>query len=193
MSTPVLLVHGIDDTSARLQPMRVALESRGIGPVRCMDIVPSDASISIQAMAEQVEREAHALLAASGARGLDIVGYSMGALVARWFIQQLGGRSSVRRFVSISGPHHGTATAYLRNVIGAKQMRPGSTVLRRLDEADWGDVDVISFWSRFDLMVIPAKSSRLEGARNRLVSVAFHRWMITDRRMLDELCDALDE
>lgn len=192
MSTPVLLVHGIDDTSARLERLRVALESRGIGPVHCMDIEPSDASISIEAMGEQVGREVQMLLAAHGVARVDIA-FSMGALATRWWIQALGGHRWLRRFISVAAPHHGTLTAYLRRTVGARQMRPGSALLRHLNRLGWGDVDVVSFWTPFDLMVIPATSSLLDHASNRAVLVAAHPWMITDRRMLAALCDALDE
>lgn len=193
MSHPVLLVHGIDDTSARLDRMRAALLSRGLGPVHCMDIVPSDASISLAAMGEQVEREVRSLLEANGVSHVDIVAFSMGGLAARWFVQELGGHESVRRFVSVASPHHGTLMAYLRGSVGARQMRPRSSALRRLNDEGWGAVEVHSFWSPFDLVVIPATSSRLADACNRRVLVAAHPWMATDRRVLAAICDVLAE
>ena len=191
MSTPVLLVHGIDDTSARLETMRASLQSRGLGPVHCMDLSPSDGSISLQAMGEQVKQQTLSLREACGVAKIDIVAYSMGALAARWFLQELGGHASVRRFISVAGPHHGTLTAYLRSAVGTRQMRPRSPDLRHLNSLAWGDVEVYSFWSPLDLMVIPATSALLEEAQNRSMLVAFHRWMITDKRVLSAVCDVL--
>lgn len=193
MSTPVLLVHGIDDTSERLTLMRGALESRGIGPVHCMDIVPPDASISIEAMGDQVAHQVGSILAAHCADEVDIVAFSMGALAARWYVQELGGHRSVRHLVPLASPHHGTLTAFFRDAVGVRQMRPRSPFLRHLNRLDWGDVDVVSFWSPLDLMVLPAMSSLLDKARNRAFLVAAHPWMITDRRVLAAVCDVLDE
>ena len=162
---PILLVHGIDDSGARFSRMKAALVGRGLGPVRAMDIVPSDASISIEGMASQVRDAACALQRKTCAPRIDLVAFSMGALVARYFLQRQGGRSVVRRFISIAGPHHGTLIAYLRQNEGSRQMRPGSALLRGLnaDVNPWGDVEVFSFWTPLDLMVIPATSSRLKG------------------------------
>ncbi len=40
----------------------------------------------------------------------------MGGVVSRYYLQRLGGLARVRRFVTISSPHHGTVTAYLRRL-----------------------------------------------------------------------------
>lgn len=99
-------MHGIWDDGARFDVMRRALERRG-HTVRAIDLRPNDGSVSVEHMAEQVDAAARALGSA-----IDLVGFSMGALVSRFWIQRGEGRARVRRFVSISGPHHGTATAY---------------------------------------------------------------------------------
>ena len=78
-----------------------------------MNIIPPDASIALEAMGEQVVAGVRACQEEAGTQKVDIVAFSMGALAARHFLHCLDGRASVRRFVSVSGPHHGTVTAYL--------------------------------------------------------------------------------
>ena len=133
---PVLLVHGINDTGARFKKMRGVLQARGFGHVRAMNITPPDASITLEAMGEQVMAGVRACQEEAGTQKVDIVAFSMGALAARHYLHNLDGRSSVRRFVSVSGPHHGTLTAYLGWKTGTKQMRPGSQFLRDLNAGD---------------------------------------------------------
>jgi triacylglycerol lipase len=193
MTHPVLLIHGIDDTGARFGKLLSVLQSRGLGPVHAMDIVPSDASITLQAMGEQVMNATRALQESAAAEKIDIVAYSMGALAARYFLQRLDGRSSVRRFVSLSGPHHGTLAAYLRWNAGSRQMRPGSPFLSDLnaDGGQWGGVEIFSLWSPLDMTVIPATSSLLEGAHNRAFGVVLHRFMISDDRVIEAVVQAL--
>ncbi|MCJ7531422.1 MAG: hypothetical protein MUO64_10380 [Anaerolineales bacterium] len=190
---PVLLVHGIDDTNTRCRQMRAALLARGFSPVYAMDIIPSDASVSIEAMGIQVLDAVRKLQQTTPAQKVDVVAYSMGALAVRYFLQRQGGRSMVRRFISIAGPHHGTLTAYLCQNVGCFQIRPGSDLLHDLnaDIDPWGDVKVSSFWSPLDLMVIPATSSLLVRAHNRAFKVVLHPWMVSDKRVIEAVAQTL--
>jgi triacylglycerol lipase len=190
---PVLCVHGIDDTGSKFNRLRCALSQRGFKTVEAMDIQPPDGSISFEKMAVQIQMAASQLLVKSQAEKIDLVGYSMGALASRYFIQQLGGKSIVRNFISLAGPHNGTWMAYLRPGIGCRQMRPGSAILRQLD-ADpdpWGQVKVASFWTPLDLSVLPASSACLPQAENRRFWVGLHPLMVVDRRVIQAVIQVL--
>ncbi|MCP3138512.1 esterase/lipase family protein [Pyxidicoccus xibeiensis] len=190
---PVLLVHGIDDDASAFDVMRERLEHEGWAHVRAISLTPNDGSEGLPVLARQVAREAEALRASTGARRVDVVGFSMGALVTRYWVQLQGGRLVVRRFVSISGPHAGTQLAWLRRGKGVRQMRPGSRLLRHLQEArrPWGETEVHSFWTPWDLTILPASSSRLPGACERTFPVLLHPWMLTDARVIDAVVEVL--
>lgn len=191
---PVLLVHGIWDRGAHLARMRAELEQRGLGPVRAIDLVPNDGRAPILELARQVGEHARELAERAGAERVDVVGFSMGALVTRAYVQRLDGKQRVRRFVSISGPHRGTATAYALPFAGCRDMRPGSAFLRGLeaDRDPWGEVEVHVLYTPYDLMILPAASSRLPGARSEhVLPVALHRWMIHDARALERVARIL--
>jgi triacylglycerol lipase len=116
-----------------------------------------------------------------------LIGFSMGALIARVYLAQLGGRELVGRFVSISGPHAGTWTAYGLPLPGVMQMRPDSPLLRNLarDPRALEPVSVHCLYTPFDAMIVPADSSVLPGARSvDRVPVLVHRWMLSDPRVL---------
>ena len=186
---PVLCVHGIWDTGAVFGPMRNTLLQRGWGQVHALDLTPNDGSAEIADLAEQVGAAARAL----GGGPVDLVGFSMGALVSRYWLQKLGGRERVRRFVSISGPHRGTLTAMLSSKPGARQMRPNSELLTGLfaDPDPWGRCEVHAFWTPFDLMILPAGSSALPGSRERRFNVPLHPLMLHSREVIDAVADVL--
>ncbi len=193
-TTPVLLVHGIWDTAAVMMPLKKGLERRGIERVHAIDLVPRGGRASIAELGAIVAREADALAEREGSARIDVVGFSMGALVSRWYVQRGGGRERVRRFVSISGPHHGTRSAHLLPFAAVRDMRPGSDLLRDLaaDADPFGDVDVHCVYTPFDLLILPAKSSVLPGARStRAIKVVLHGLMILDRRVHDHVADIL--
>lgn len=187
----MLLVHGIWDTGAVMSTMRLSLLEAGAPAVHAIDLSPSDGSAPIPELSRQVRERAEHL----GER-IDLVGFSMGAIVARYFVQRLGGRERVRRFVAISGPQRGTVHARLGRGAGIRDMRPGSRLLRDLD-ADpdpFGEVDVLVYYTPFDLMILPATSSRLSHARvERRFPVLMHRFMQTDPRVLASLARDLSE
>lgn len=192
---PVLLVHGIWDTGAKLSVLRHAIEAQG-GEVHTIDLVPNDGSAPILTLAEQVRARVTELCTRSGVSRIDLVGFSMGALVSRTFIQRLGGRDEVRRFVSLSGPHHGTLMARLLPLAGARDMRPGSELLRDLasDVDPWGEVEVHVLYTPYDLMIVPPRSSELVGARSTTrVPVPLHRLMILHPRATGLVAQRLAE
>lgn len=192
---PVLLVHGIWDTGAKLANLRRAIEARG-RDVEAIDLRPNDGRAPILELAAQVGARVDALIASAAVSRLDLVGFSMGALVSRTYIQRLGGKERVRRFISISGPHHGTLGAFALPHAGTRDMRPGSALLTDLasDEGVWGDVEVHVLYTPYDLMIVPPRSSELRGARTTtVIPVAFHRFMIERARATEKVAELLAE
>lgn len=188
--TGVLLVHGIWDTGKKLDVLARAIESAGISPVRTVDLVPNDGSAPIPELARLVERAADAL----STERIDVVGFSMGALVSRYFIQRLSGKERVRRFVSIAGPHAGTALARFLPGSGVRDMRRASALLTELasDPDPWGSVEVHTLWTPFDLMIRPTSSSRLpKSASDTRIPAPLHRFLITDPRALRRVIEIL--
>lgn len=190
---PVLLVHGIDDSGKTMVTLANALIAGGWTELRMIDLDPNDGAAGIPALAEQIDRHARELATKSPSGEIDLVAFSMGSLISRYWLRRMEPSVTVKTFVSISGPHHGTWTGYLRWNEGATQMRPGSPLIQDLsrDEGEWGGVEVYSFWTPLDLMIFPARSSRLKNAVERRFPVAVHPWMLRDRRVLQSVQAAL--
>ena len=156
--------------------------------------MPSLGRAPIPDLGERVRVAADQLRTEHACEQIDLIGFSMGALAARYFVQRRGGRDNVRRFVSISGPHRGTMTAYSLPFAGVRQMRPGSPLLRDLesDVDPWGAVEVHCIYTPYDLMIVPAASSVLPGARSvHRVPVAVHRWVVSDPRVHELVAELL--
>jgi triacylglycerol lipase len=166
------------------------LRERGF-EVHALDLIPSDGTARLDELAAQIAAyvEAHLPPAAP----LDLVGFSMGGVVSRYYVQRLGGATRVRRLVTISAPHHGTATAYLSRRPGGMQMRPGSAFLAELngDLSALERLDVTTLWTPLDLMIMPPESSRLPLGREVLVAAPLHALMLHDPRALRAVAEAL--
>ena len=176
-SRRVVLVHGIYDSAKSMRWIRRLLESRG-WHVYAISLKPNDASVPFDVMARQLDAFVTATFPAG--EKFDLVAFSMGGLVSRYYIQKMGGYRRVRRLVTISTPNHGTLWAWLGGRAGIKQMRPGSEMLRDLN-GDLGKLvplDYTSIYTPLDLTILPAGSSCLPVARNVITWVPFHALMV---------------
>ena len=189
---PVLLVHGINDTGAVFDHMAVYLRQRGLS-VYTVDLVPNNGSEVLNKLAQQVANYIAATFEPE--QPLDLVGFSMGGLVSRYYIQRLGGIERVQRFITISSPHKGTVIAYGSWLPGCMQMRPHSPFIEDLNS----DVQMLkklnftSIWTPYDLMIIPAESSQIGIGKEITLPVGLHPLMLTDSRSLAIVAKALTE
>ncbi|NDJ24770.1 alpha/beta fold hydrolase [Nostoc sp. B(2019)] len=187
---PVLLVHGIDDTGAVFYRMADYLKQKGWS-VYALNLVPNNGEVGLDELAKQLANYVAATFAPE--QPLDLVGFSMGGIVSRYYIQRLEGIKRVQRFITISSPHKGTVVAYGSQRPGCVQMRPESIFLKDLnsDAAMLKQLDFTSIWTPYDLMIVPANSSQMSIGREVIVPVALHPWMLTDSRILAAVAEAL--
>lgn len=187
---PVVLVHGITDTFALFKTMTNQLERSG-WKTYGLDLLPANGDCGLDQLAKQLAEfiEANLLLDQS----FDLVGFSMGGLVSRYYLQRLGGIDRVQRFVSISTPHKGTIAAYLSQRPGCLQMRPNSDFIQDLNR-DVEMLDRINFtsiWTPLDGIIVPANSSVLPVGESIQIKVPLHAWMVTDKRSINLVAEAL--
>ncbi|WP_016952263.1 triacylglycerol lipase [Anabaena sp. PCC 7108] len=189
---PVLLVHGLNDTSAVFNKMALYLRQRGWS-VHTLDLLPNNGAVVLDQLAQQVADYVTATFEPEQA--IDLIGFSMGGIVSRYYVQRLGGINNVKRFITISSPHQGTVVAYGSWLPGCMQMRPNNSFLQDLNS----DVEMLkqlnftSMWTPYDLMIVPAKSSQIPLGKEVILPVVFHPWMLTDSRTLEKVSAALVE
>jgi pimeloyl-ACP methyl ester carboxylesterase len=189
-AVPILLLHGVLCNGAAWRDWISRLAARGLGPVYTLSYGPPFASIDW--FVEQAAAKIDAILAATGARKVALVGHSMGGLVARAYLRRHG-VAKVHCLVTIGTPHHGSMHAWIFPGTCLAQMRPGSTWLAELnrDESTPPPVPVVSLWSWHDSMVAPQTSSRLAGAANIELTGIGHNALLGDPQVFALVADEL--
>ena len=187
---PILLVHGLTDTSHKMR--KIASHLRGLGwKVYDINLTPNSGDAKLEVLAQQVADLVE--LTFPSDQPLDLLGFSMGGLVSRYYIQRLGGIDRVQRFISISSPHNGTVAAYFTTRAGCVQMRPNHQFIKDLntDIDRLQQITVTSIWTPFDLMILPPRSSQLGVGTDISLPVLSHVQMVFDRRILNAISEAL--
>jgi triacylglycerol lipase len=188
---PVLLIHGIGDTERVFDKMVRYLRDRGWTAVHTLNLAPNNGDIGLDVLALQIQDYVNRYLASAPA--FDLIGFSMGGLVSRYYVQRLGGLERVRHFLTLSTPHNGTWMGYLRHNVGVSQMRPQSPFLNDLNSTvhDLQQVNFTSLWTPYDLIIVPANSSYLPVGSMVQVPVLAHPLMLTDPRSLETVAQVL--
>jgi pimeloyl-ACP methyl ester carboxylesterase len=175
---PVLLLHGVLCNAGVWHGMRRRLAARGIAPIYALSYGPPLASIDL--FADQAAAKIDAILAATGAAQVVIVGHSMGGLVARAYLGRYGG-AKVRRIITIGTPHAGSVMAHMFPGVSLSQMRPRNAWLDDLDASGAAQhPPIVSLWSWHDSMVAPQTSSVLERAENIALMGIGHNALLAD-------------
>ncbi|HWL52152.1 MAG TPA: hypothetical protein VNQ90_06945 [Chthoniobacteraceae bacterium] len=194
LSIPVVLVHGIKDDGRKMRRLAAYLEGLGRA-THCCDLLPNRGEVGLERLAEQLAAyiEKEVLAGQPAARQVDLVAFSMGGLVSRYYLQRLGGLKRTRRFITLATPHGGTWLAYLTNRPGCLQMRPSSPFLRDLDRdaETLREVGFTSIWSPLDLVILPATNSVVPHARCEKVWCLAHPLLVSDAASFRKVAQAL--
>ncbi|MEU9476407.1 alpha/beta fold hydrolase [Streptomyces sp. NPDC048191] len=159
---PVVLLHGFIDNRSVFLLLRRNLAQHG--GQRVVSLNYSPLTCDIRAAAELLGRHVEEICERTGSDQVDIVGHSLGGLIARYYAQCLGGDLRVRTLVTLGTPHAGTSAAPLANAHPiVRQMRPGSVVIEELARPAPGcRTRFVSFWSDLDSVMVPLETACLE-------------------------------
>ncbi|MGW0394094.1 esterase/lipase family protein [Streptomyces sp. NPDC003042] len=160
---PVLLLHGFTDNRSVFVLLRRALGAGG-GRRRVETYNYSPFSRDLRVTARHLARRVEELCERSGQDRVDLVGHSLGGLVARYYVQRLGGDARVGTLITLGTPHSGTRVAPFMDAHPlVRQMRPDSEVMAELRAPAPGcRTRCVSFWSEFDALMAPTGTARLE-------------------------------
>lgn len=158
--TPILLAHGIVDNHTVFALMRRQLLRRGF--TRIQNFSYSPLTLDVRRTAERLGAEIEALCEESGSEQIHVVGHSLGGLIARYYIQRLGGDQRVHTCVTLGTPHQGTMAARLLPWPLVKQVRPDSDLMAELAEpAPDCQTRFIAFYSDVDQLIVPQRRARI--------------------------------
>ncbi len=190
---PLVMVHGMLDSSSVFRRLLTHLPEAQRPlllpdlPLRC-GITPIAESAALL--------DQHIQAAFGPEQPIDLLGFSMGGVIARTWVQLLGGHRRTRRLISVGSPHHGTLTAMpwpRWPMAGIADLKWGSPLLRELN----GNLDTLasiacsSFYSGLDLVVLPGWRAVLPVGVQRMLPVWTHPQLLRDRQALEPLAEEL--
>jgi len=182
----IVLVHGFISTGKIFYYIKKKLEAQGH---RCFTptLKPIDAKHGIEDLAIKLNAyiENNSELASKFA----LVGFSMGGIICRYYLQELNGIKRVDKLFTISSPHYGSYTSYLYPGKGIKQLRPKSKFISELEEKGnlLKGLKIYSYRTPFDLMIIPNKSSVWKIAANKRFFSIMHSSMLINSKLVKEI------
>ena len=169
---PVVLVHGTFEGAAdNWATMSPQLKSAGYC-VFALDY-GNRGTGDIAQSAGQLARFVDAVLAATGARRVSLVGHSQGGMMPRYYIKFLGGANKVDDLVGLAPSNHGTTNpaAFVAGAtvcLACDQQIAGSDFLTNLNAGDEtpGPVSYTVIETRYDEVVVPYTSAFLAPGPN---------------------------
>jgi triacylglycerol lipase len=190
---PLVLVHGMLDSSSVFNRLLSHLRE----PRRPLLLAELPLRCGMTPIAESAALLDQQIQAAFGAeQPVDLLGFSMGGVIARTWIQLLGGHRRTRRLTSVGSPHQGTLTAMpwpRWPMAGIADLKWGSPLLQELN----GNLDSLrtiaccSFYSGIDLVVLPGWRAVLPVGVQRMLPVWAHPQLLRDRQALTPLSEEL--
>lgn len=156
----VLLVPGFTCNPALFRTLRPALEREGLC-VEVIELMPVFAPVAsyVPQLAARIAR----LRERHGAERVHLIGHSMGGLVVRATIAEIGD-DAIASVVTIGTPHAGTALARFSPSPNAADMRPSCGFVTRLAAASLSTARWLCIASDHDNLVAPARSALIDGA-----------------------------
>jgi triacylglycerol lipase len=186
---PIILIHGLWNTSSIFSSITSKLDDVGI-EYYAPTLKHSYGMTSINDLTTILNE---LILEKFGLeKELDILGFSMGGIIGRYWLQKFNGYKRTRRFISIGSPHKGTLTAQLVPKIpfrGISEMKINSKFLRELAKNDFflDDIECINFFTYWDLMVFPGWWTNLNLGKKISVKVYKHRNLVRNESVVDNI------
>ena len=182
----MVLVNGFSETGSIFNMLQKRLEKRGV-EVFVPPLKHPDGRGGLENLAKHLKQDIDKKFGSEVP--ISIVAFSMGGLVSRYYLQDLGGAARCENLITVSSPHHGTRAAFIYPSAGAREMRPGSEFLRGLKKTEYrlGRMPVTSYRTPMDLVIVPPTSSIWDRAENLEFHVVMHPLMLNSGPVLSDI------
>lgn len=182
----VLLLHGIGATAGVFEPLAERLAEAGVHHLGSFTYHPLR---TVASLAQEVA--AHVARVPDGAR-VHLVGHSLGGIVARYYVQELGGARRVTQTVSLASPFFGTTFVRAFPSALLPDLSPRSALLARLVDKKRvaaAGVPHVSFVAEADLLVTPPESAAFPVGEVVTVANAGHNGILFDEPTLARIVE----
>lgn len=189
---PILFIHGIFHNRSTFAWLKQRLHSKGYRRFKEMDLMTS--LRPIPELAEQVARETQILLKNKEFSEIDIVAHSMGGVIARYFVQLLGGDGLVKNLITLGTPHQGTEWSKYSILPHLRELQPQSKTLELLNQCSPPKLTrAIAVSGALDIVIRPKDCTWWNGVRNIHLSHVGHAGLLFSRRVLQIILSHINE
>ncbi len=184
----LVFLHGFGGNRAAFFPIQAWLRLQGHPRQYSYNYRSSG---SVEGLALELKRQLSEQV--RGGR-IDLVCHSLGGLVARVYLQALGGARRVDRLITLATPHHGTWSSVWVPTALASDLRPGSPFLDRLEGLPPPEgVACTSLVAGQDLVVLPPDSARAPFGTSRTFADLGHNDILLAPSVFSAVREALAE
>ena len=177
---PIILIHGLWNTSSIFSSISSKLDEKEVeyfAPT-LNHAFGMTSIVELTNLIDQLIVEKYGL-----EQEIDILGFSMGGIIGRYWINKFNGHKRTKRFITIGSPHNGTLTSQLVPKYpfrGISEMKINSSLLRDLANYDYflNGIDCISFFTYWDLMVFPGWRANLNVGEKISLNIFKHRNLV---------------
>jgi triacylglycerol lipase len=181
----VVLVHGMFATAGVFRPLRDTLEDEGFATA-------SFTHAPGFGVATLTEKLSEFLSSLPPTINIDLVGHSLGGVVARYYVQEYPRDRRVRQTVSLGGPFRGTRRARWMPGPAGRDLLPGSRLLDELQrgaEASQSETPHLSIVAGRDAMI--TEPAVLAGSEVMLAPECGHNGLLFDPLVTERLLQQL--
>lgn len=180
----VVFIHGIFASAGVWRPMKQALVERTGAEVASFSHAPG---VGIDRIARSLARIVEQIPVG---RRVHLLGHSLGGIVARWYVQELGGHARVAQTISLGAPFAGTEVAHPFPFLVGRELARTSPILERLRaRAHEHDVPHTSFVADDDLIVVPRSSAAFPRGDVIVMPRCGHNTLLFHRQSIANVVD----
>ena len=186
---PIIVLHGYAMGRANFRPLGRRLFKAGLGPVLGFEYWSlGKTGEAARALADYVEE----VRTATECDQVDLIGHSMGGVVARYYVSLLGGDGVVANLVTIGSPHSGTDVSAIGIGHPGRELLLGSSMMQRLEAAPVPErTKMTVVWSRADALVPGKRHAHVEGVDELVYDDLGHLCLLTDERVAAAIVERL--
>lgn len=178
---PIIVLHGYAMNRANFVPLAFRLQRAGLGPIFGFEYWSLGRTA---AAARQLAWFVEQVQGATGAHQVDVIGHSMGGVVARYYVTLGGGDRGVHRLITLGSPHAGTDMSGFGVGHPTRELLVGSKLLERIALAPPPQhARITTILSSADALVPAAQQPEVVGAERIVFDDLGHVAMLGSRRV----------
>ena len=190
---PIILIHGLWNTGDIFSSITLKLDQLGIEY-----FAPTlNHQYGMTSIIELAKLLNDLILEKYGLeKKLDILGFSMGGIIGRYWIKKFNGYKRTRSFITVGSPHNGTLASQLIPKYpfrGISEMKINSLLLRDLSNYDYllNGINCISFFTYWDLMVFPGWRANLNSGEKISLEIYKHKNLVRNPIAVERIIERL--